>query len=192
MQRQFTRQYARAEMQVILVAPAAIDVDAVQGFEVGLVLADQVDRIVFQPLLPARRQEFSRFQVKRKAETQGRAGIRIVGRGHGDFHQRMSFGLVQLFLRPNGVEKALDASIVAPGGRAARILGHVDLAGAPSRSAIAIEFVQRARPVGEVAEVEVGVAGMVGDGAPVLRVFHAMDDCTVTSRGLAETATMVA
>ena len=60
------------------------------------------------------------------------------------------------------------------------------------RPPVAVELVQRARPVGEIAEVEVRVARMIGDRAPVLRVLHAVDDRAVAAGRLAEAAAMVA
>ena len=52
--------------------------------------------------------------------------------------------------------------------------------------------VERVRPVGAVDEIEVGVARVVGDRAPVLRILHAVDDRAVAARALAEAAAMLA
>jgi len=43
-----------------------------------------------------------------------------------------------------------------------------------------------------VDEVEVGVAGVVGDGRPSTAVFHAVDDRAVAAGGFAEAAAVVA
>ena len=58
--------------------------------------------------------------------------------------------------------------------------------------AVLRELVQRVRPVVPVDEVEVRVARVVGDRAPVLRVLHAVDDRAVAARRLAEAAAMLA
>jgi hypothetical protein len=54
------------------------------------------------------------------------------------------------------------------------------------------ELVQRVRPVVVIDDVEVGIPGMVGDGTPMLRVFHAVDDRPVAPGRFAEAAAMVA
>ena len=52
-------QDARAVLNVILVAPAAIDVDAGKRLEVVPVFRHQIDRIMRAPLCPALRDDFA-------------------------------------------------------------------------------------------------------------------------------------
>src|SRR6266404_2977538 len=108
---------SRAEMNVILVAPAAIDVDAAQGFEVGLVLLDKVDRILLAPSLPALFDHFSALEIERQTETERRVSVGVVGRRHAQVHDRVAFAKRKLFLFPDVVEKALDAAVVEPFGK---------------------------------------------------------------------------
>src|SRR4029077_4363435 len=54
------------------------------------------------------------------------------------------------------------------------------------------ELVQRVRPVVPVDEVEIGVAGVIRDCAPVPRVLHGVNDRAVAARGLAEAAAVLA
>src|SRR5256885_2375803 len=65
-------------------------------------------------------------------------------------------------------------------------------AGPPLRNAILGELVERIRPVVPVDEVEVRIAGVIGDGAPMLSVFHAMNDRAIAARRFAETAAVIA
>src|SRR5262249_42454127 len=58
--------------------------------------------------------------------------------------------------------------------------------------AIFRQLVQRVRPVAPVDEIEIRVAGMVRDGAPVPRVLHSMNDGAVAAGRFAETAAMLA
>ena len=152
----------------------------------------QVDRVVLQPALPARLDQFSRFQVERDAKSQRRPGIRVVGGRHAEVHDRMGLGRRQLGLGPDGLEEATNPAIVAAvaesGRRPRRVVGAL----APRGLAVLVQLVERVRPVAAVDEIEVGVAGVIGDGAPVLGVFHAVDDGAVAARGLAETASMLA
>ncbi len=104
----------------------------------------------------------------------------------------MPFGVVQLFLAPDRVEEAPDAAVVVAFAGAVGILDDIDPARLPARAAIPVELVQRARPIREVAVVEIGVARMIRDGAPVLRVFHAVNHRAVAARRLAEAAAVVA
>ena len=92
-------------------------------------------------------------------------------------------------------EKALDAPVVEAVGEAlaARLGGQRIVAAGPAlRHPMLGELVQRVRPVVPVDEIEVRVAGMIGDGAPVLRVLHAVDDRAVAAGRLAEAAAMLA
>src|SRR5439155_27271160 len=59
-------------------------------------------------------------------------------------------------------------------------------------AAVLGELVQRVRPVVPVDELEVGVARVVGDGAPGRRVTHAMQHRSVAARGFAEAAAVIA
>src|SRR5690606_32161019 len=54
------------------------------------------------------------------------------------------------------------------------------------------ELGERLRPDAAVAELEVGVARVAGDRAPVTRIAHAVDHRAVAAGGLAETAAMLA
>ncbi len=148
------------------------------------------------PVRPARIDPLARLQIERQAEAERRLRVGIVGRRHADVHDRVALGERQLFLAPTRLEEALDAAVVA----AMREI----LAGAHLR-----EHVVRRRPCAsargtwsssfsvfgqscQVDEIEIGVARMVGDRAPVLRVFHPVDDRAVAARRLAEAAAMLA
>src|SRR5450432_2532783 len=89
MQGQLLRQDARSKMQVILVTPAAVQINAAKGLEVGLVFADKMDWIVPLPLLPACRKKLPGFEIDRQAKAQWCLRIGVIGSGHRDFHQRM-------------------------------------------------------------------------------------------------------
>src|SRR5487761_847930 len=90
------------------------------------------------------------------------------------------------------LEEALDAAVVAAVACAVLVVPHVDPPRSARAPAKAVEFVERSGPVGVIAEVEQRITGVVGDGAPVAGVAHAMDDRSVAPRGLAEAAAMVA
>ena len=66
----------RPVMDMVLVAPAAIDVDAAQRFQRRLVLADEIDGIVREPVFPACGNDFSAFEVERQTESERRANAR--------------------------------------------------------------------------------------------------------------------
>jgi len=72
------RQDARAVLDVILVAPAAIDVDAAQRLEAVAELRDEIDRVVLAPFAPALFDDLARFEVEGNAEAERRFSIRIV------------------------------------------------------------------------------------------------------------------
>src|SRR5437773_12025662 len=76
---------ARAVMDMELVAPAAIDVDAAQALQVRPVAIHEVDWIVPAPIRPAPGR-LARLQVERYAKAVGRARIGIVGRRHAEIH----------------------------------------------------------------------------------------------------------
>ena len=59
-----------SEVNVVLVAPAAVDVDAAQRPEAARVTADETHRVVLEPPLPARLDEF--------------AGLALLGEVFGD------------------------------------------------------------------------------------------------------------
>src|SRR5690606_23907110 len=69
---------------------------------------------------------------------------------------------------------------------------YVDATRTPRTPAIAVELVERARPVGEIAELEVGVAGMAGDRAPVPCVAHAVQHRAIAAGRLAEASAVLA
>ena len=97
----------------------------------------------------------------------------------------------ELFALPHALQEALDAAVVEAGFEFA-VAGE-GLAPCPALGAAVLgELVQGVRPVVPVDEVEVGVAGVVGDGAPVLRVLHAVDDRAVAAGGFAEAAAVLA
>ena len=104
----------------------------------------------------------------------------------------MPFRVVQLFLAPDGVEEAPYAAIVVAFAGAVGVLDDIDLSGLPARAAIPVEFIQRARPIREVAVIEIGIARMIRDGAPIFRVLHAVNHRAVATRRLAEAAAVVA
>ena len=73
-----------------------------------------------------------------------------------------------------------------------RFAQRVVRAGLALRRAMLRQFVQGVRPVVPVDEIEVRVAGVIGDRAPVLRVLHAVDHRAVAAGGLAEAAAVLA
>ena len=89
----------------------------------------------------------------------------------------------ELFLFPHLREEALDAPVVQPFGEAlaARFASRIVCAGLALGHAMLGELVQRVRPVVPVDEIEIRIAGMIRDGAPVLRVLHAVDDRAVAA-----------
>jgi len=72
--RQVLREQARTVMDVILIAPPAIDVDALERLEIRLVAVDEQDRIVLEPSLPAFFDDLAGLEIERQAETQGAFG----------------------------------------------------------------------------------------------------------------------
>src|SRR5438128_217249 len=177
-------------MDVVLVAPAAIDVDPAQGLQVALVSVDEMDRVVVEPALPALFDELTRLEVERQAEAERRVPVGIVCRRHADVHDRVSLRVRELFLAPYGIEKAAHAAIVE--AFAPALAQRVEFAGLALHLAELGELVERVRPVVPVDEIEVRVSGVIGDGAPVLRVFHSMDDCAVSTGRFSEASAMLA
>src|SRR5476649_1365520 len=106
----------------------------------------------------------------------------------------MAFGRGELLLLPDMVEEALDATIVEPGRRAAiaRFAPDVHGTGPAFGCTVLGERIQGIRPIVPVDEIEVRIAGMIGDCAPVLRMLHPMDHRPVTAGRLAEATTMFA
>src|SRR5438105_11792222 len=181
-------------MDVILVAPAAVDVNAAQRLEVGLALVDKVDRILVEPSLPALVNPLTALEIERQAEPQRRAWVGIVSRRHAQVHDRVAFAERKLFLRPDMFQKALDAAVVEPFGKtlAGAFAQGIVFSGLPLCSAESGQLRQRVGPVVPVDKIEVGIARMIGNRSPMLRVFHTVDDGPVSTRGLAETPAMVA
>src|SRR5262252_8882899 len=70
---------ARAVVDVVLVAPAAIHVDTTQRLQVRAVLRDQVHRVVVAPALPALGNQFAGLEVEGQAESVGSLRVRIIG-----------------------------------------------------------------------------------------------------------------
>ena len=179
---------------MILIAPPAIDVDATQRAQRFRVAPDQMDGVVPKPVLPARGNRLARLEVKGQAKTQRRRRIRVVGRGHADVHDRVSFRRREFFLAPHGFQEPLDASVILSRGKPAprRGLGkRVVCTGAALGIAKLRELVQRVRPVVAVDEIEIRIARVISDGAPVLRVFHPVNDRPVTAGRLAEASAML-
>src|SRR6266480_3552874 len=63
---QALREDARAVVDVKLVAPAAVDVDAAQRLEVAPVALDEPHRVMTLPLSPALWKHFARLEVERQ------------------------------------------------------------------------------------------------------------------------------
>ena len=106
----------------------------------------------------------------------------------------MTFGVRKFFLAPHAVEETPHATVVEPFRQTLARAGseRVVAAGPPLRNAILGELVERIRPVVPVDEVEVRIAGVIGDGAPMLSVFHAMNDRAIAARRFAEAAAVIA
>src|SRR5439155_1719174 len=189
---QALREDTRAVVDVELVAPAAVDVDAAQRSEVALVAFDEPRRVVPLPLPPALRKHFAGLEVERQAKAVGRCRIRIVGRRHAQVHDAVPLGHRQLRLLPHGREEPLHAPVVqaAPGGlRSAR---RVVASRLLSSRAVLRQLVQGVRPIVPVDEVEIRVTRMVGDRAPGRGVLHAVKHRAVAPGGFAEAAPVIA
>src|SRR4029077_17309917 len=98
-----------------LVAPAAVDIDSLERRECGRMLGDEEDRVVLQPVAPARVGALASSEVERQGEAERRLTVGVVGRRHADVHDRVALAVRELLLAPYGVEKALDAAIVKAG-----------------------------------------------------------------------------
>src|SRR6185436_2703333 len=100
----------------------------------------------------------------------------------------------QFLPAPHVIEEAPDAPVVEPFGETAgsRFTAYVARSGLQPRRAVLRQLVQRVRPVAPVDEIEIRVAGMIGDGAPVLRVLHSVDDGAVAAGRFTEAAAVLA
>ena len=145
------------------------------------------------PVAPAIFNHLPRLGVERNPKAKRRPRIGVIGRRHAQVHDGVAFLPRELLLLPHVREEALDAPVVEALGEAfaASFAARVVDAGLALGHAVFGELVQRVRPVVPVDEVEVGVAGMVGDCAPVLRILHAVDDRAVAAGGLAEAAAVL-
>src|SRR5712692_4648126 len=181
-------------MDVVLVAPAAVDIDAAKRLEVVPKSGDEIDRVVLAPLPPALLDHLPRFQVERHAKAVGRARIGIVGRRHAKVHDAVAFGGGELFLPPHVRQEPSDAPVVLAFGEpfALRFAQCVVGAGFSPGQAVLGELVQCVRPVVPVDEIEIRVAGMIGDRAPGFRVLHPVEDRAVAARGFSEAAAVLA
>src|SRR6185503_8993404 len=192
--RQPRRQDPRAVVNVVLVAPSAIDVDAGERFEVGIVLRDQIDRVLRQPLLPARGDQLAGFQIERQAETERGLRIGIIGSGHAQVHDRVSFRGRELLGFPDVLEEALYPPVVAAVGkmRAPAFAQRVVAAGLALDRTESRQVIQRIRPIVPIDEIEIRIARMIGDRAPVLGVLHAVDDRAVAAGRFTEATAVLA
>ena len=112
-------QDARPVMQVVLIAPAAVDVDALQALEAGAVLRHQVDRVVREPALPARLDALARFQVVRQPEAVRCARVRIVRGRHAQVHDAVDLGLRRAAALVERPQETPHAAVVVTGAGAA-------------------------------------------------------------------------
>ena len=189
---QALREDARAVVDVELVAPAAVDVDAAQRPEVALVALDEPHRVVPLPLPPALGKHFARLEVERQAEAVGRRGIRVVGGRHAQVHDAVPLGHRQLGLLPHGGEEPPHAPVVQAATGGLRGTRRVVAPRLLSSCAVLRQLVQGVRPVVPVDEVEIRVTRMVGDRAPGRRVLHAVKHRAVAPGGFAEAAAVIA
>src|SRR5437763_5292224 len=122
-------QDARAVLDVVLVAPPAVDVDAGERLQVAAVPCNEIDRVVPAPIAPALLDHLARLEVERDAEAERRPRIRIVGGRHAEVHDAEGFLHGELFLLPHVREKAPDAPVVLAvcealaAGLATRVVG---------------------------------------------------------------------
>ncbi len=144
-----------------------------------------------QPLSPARRDQLAAIQRERQPKTVRGIGIGIVSRGHREVHQRMHLGAAQVLPSMDALQKTLDAAVVGT-VLACRHRAGVRLAIGEPRLSILRELIERIRPVCAIDEVEVGVARVIGNGAPVPGVLHAVNNRAVAARRLAETTAVLA
>src|SRR5271156_5315725 len=105
-------------MDMVLIAPAAVDVDALERFEVLAVSVDEQDRVILEPALPAFFDQLAGLQVERQAEAQRCFRVGIVGRRHAYVHDAMTLRGRKLLLAPHVVEEAPDATVVEAFGEA--------------------------------------------------------------------------
>src|SRR5262245_58997140 len=103
---------AGPEVDVVLVAPAAVDVDRLQRFQTLLESRNQVDGVVALPTPPALRDRLAGLEVEGDAEAEWGARIGVVGRGHAEVHDGVALRGRELFLAPDALQKSADAAIV--------------------------------------------------------------------------------
>src|SRR5438093_4681136 len=106
----------------------------------------------------------------------------------------MTLGRRELLRFPHVIEKTLDASVVHTLGQpfAAAFAQRVVLAWLAFDRTVFGKLVQRVRPIMPVDEIEVRIARVIGDRAPVARVLHAVNDGPVAAGGLAEATPVLA
>ena len=179
-------------MDVVLVLPAAVDVDAPERLQIVSEALHHVDRVLLEPRPPAGRQHFAGLEVDRQSKAQRRLRVGVVARGHGHHHQGVDFGAGQFFLGPDRLQEARYAAVIVTVQRPLFLLEHIDRAFLAFFRAVPGKLVQDIGPVAAVQEVEVGVAGVVGDGAPVPGVLHAVHHGAVAAGRLAEAAAVIA
>ncbi len=106
----------------------------------------------------------------------------------------MAFGTRDLFRFPDVFEEALDTAVVTTLVKAFALAfaQRIVLACDSLASAMLRQLIERVRPVVPIDEIEIRIARMVGDGAPMLRILHAVDDGPVSARRFAEAAAVIA
>src|SRR5450755_37472 len=97
-------QDARSVVNVILVSPAAVDVDAAQGSQRLRVALDHMDRVVGEPRFPAWLDTLTGLEVERQAKSVRCLWIGVVARGHAKHHDGMAIRGSQLLLFPQGLQ----------------------------------------------------------------------------------------
>src|SRR6185369_17468561 len=104
------------------------------------------------------------------------------------------FGERQLLGFPDVLEETLDPAVVATIGKAgtAALAQRIVAAGLALDRPEARQVVQRIRPIVPIDEIEIRIARMIGDRAPVLGVLHAVDDRAVAAGRFAEAAAVLA
>ena len=85
------RQNPAAKLNMILIAPAAIDKQSFQAFQIFRVARDQVNWIVLKPTLPAYFKLFSSFHIKRDPKAVRCVRIGGVTRRHAQVHEAVDF-----------------------------------------------------------------------------------------------------
>src|SRR5690606_18022462 len=106
------RQEPAAVVNVVLIAPTAVDEYAAQRAQVARIARDEVDRIVREPAPPARRDQLARLEIERHAKAVRRARVGVVARGHREIHEAVHFGVVRPILAPEVLEEVPHAAVV--------------------------------------------------------------------------------